>query len=207
MTESIPASNKQSPGQALLAARKAHAMTTESVAAKLCWSSQRVTEIENDDYQGITAKIYAQGYLRAYARLMSLDESVLLKAFENLGVCFDEINDVPVLKSVPVYQQKSHSRLKWARWGSIVVAAVVILMVGLWWHGSIDNTVQPATAALTPQVQTLQLQMQAKLQQPQPEQKKAVKVIVKKIPHPAPVIKKAIQPSYKVTPVTNSNAG
>ena len=41
-----------------------------------------VPMIERDDYQGLRSPAFARGYVRAYGKLLELDEEELIAAFE-----------------------------------------------------------------------------------------------------------------------------
>jgi cytoskeleton protein RodZ len=69
--------NKQiniGPGDQLQAARIEQGLTIEDVATRMHLSLAILESIEENNFDDITAPIFVKGYLRAYARLVSLNE-------------------------------------------------------------------------------------------------------------------------------------
>lgn len=73
-----------SPGERLKAARLSQNMPEREVAARLNWMPSYVSLIEQDDYGSLRRPAFARGYVKAYAKLLELDEAELLEAFEHL---------------------------------------------------------------------------------------------------------------------------
>lgn len=68
----------EGPGAALQAAREARQLSVPQVADQLKLSSAAVTALEANDWDRLPAQVFVRGYVRAYARLMGLDDEELL---------------------------------------------------------------------------------------------------------------------------------
>ena len=67
-----------SPGERLRNARTGYAWTVEDVAGNLNLSIDVIHALESGDYAGLPEPAFIRGYLRAYARLMEIDEKLVL---------------------------------------------------------------------------------------------------------------------------------
>src|SRR5579871_6889046 len=63
------------PGAQLRQIREAKKISLDDMAKQMRFTSQRLTQIENDDYRTMGSSTFALGYLRTYARLLGLPES------------------------------------------------------------------------------------------------------------------------------------
>ena len=71
-----------SPGALLRAEREALGMSTRETADRLNWMPDYVALIESDKYEKLRNPAFARGYVKAYTRLVGLDEEVLIAAFD-----------------------------------------------------------------------------------------------------------------------------
>ncbi len=113
------------PGCLLRAARRARGMDEAEVADHLNWLPSYVAMIEADDYQSLRRPAFARGYVRAYGKLLGLDEAELLAAFDRQDVHRDQGR-----KRVRSRPPQLHS----TRAGVVVGLLVLLLLVlALWW--------------------------------------------------------------------------
>lgn len=78
----LAAPNDQaSPGAMLKAARKNLEITEREAADRLNWMPGYVAIIERDEYTALRRPSFAKGYVKAFGRLVELDEEVLMAAF------------------------------------------------------------------------------------------------------------------------------
>ena len=63
-----------SSGDVLRKAREALGLSLEEVASELRLSAYQIRALEKDDYDDLPGATYVRGYLRAYARLLNLNE-------------------------------------------------------------------------------------------------------------------------------------
>lgn len=118
-------------GQRLRVARESQQLTLADVAKSLCFTQQRVIQIENDDYTHAATKSYARGYLCAYAKLLTLPLNEILVQFDALNL------------SEHVSQKKMRVAVRdvgtvpghYFRWISCAVVIVLFVLVALWWYG------------------------------------------------------------------------
>ena len=73
-----------SPGVLLRAAREARNLPEREVAERLNWLPRYVQSIEADDYSVWRSATFARGYVKAYGRLMDVDETKLMQSFDGL---------------------------------------------------------------------------------------------------------------------------
>ena len=68
----------EGPGAALQAARLARQLSVAQVADRLKLSAAVVAALEANEWDRLPAPVFVRGYIRAYARLMALDDEALL---------------------------------------------------------------------------------------------------------------------------------
>jgi cytoskeleton protein RodZ len=116
------------PGSLLKAAREKLRMTEREAADRLNFMPDYVAILERDDYQALRSPPFARGYVKAYGRLLGLDEAHLMAVF-------DQVVEVPPIQ----YERRAAaSPLQLQRTGlGVVVGLLVLLMlvVALWWWG------------------------------------------------------------------------
>ena len=88
-----------SPGQILQKARISKGFTAQEVASSLHLSLNWIEKIEQDQFMCAPALIYIRGYLRAYARLVAVQVSTVLDAFDAMG--WEELGPAPAPTPAP----------------------------------------------------------------------------------------------------------
>ena len=73
-----PETHNLSPGEQLRNARQGYRWSVEDVAANLNLTVDVVRALESGDSEVLPGPTFVRGYLRAYARLMEIDESTVL---------------------------------------------------------------------------------------------------------------------------------
>ncbi|MDR1057302.1 MAG: helix-turn-helix domain-containing protein [Coxiellaceae bacterium] len=76
----------QTPGQIIKAAREARQISLNDVTQGLLLSKKIITAIEEDDYSKIAASVYAEGYLKAYAKFLQIPSENILTSFRRLNI-------------------------------------------------------------------------------------------------------------------------
>ena len=76
------ASTAANPGETLRAAREEKGLTLSSVAQQLNLTERALTQIEAGDFSRLPGLTFARGYVRAYAKLLGLDQSRLVSEFD-----------------------------------------------------------------------------------------------------------------------------
>lgn len=77
---------QQTPGQIIKEVRKAGQISLNEVSQRLLLSKQILTAIEEDDYSKIPASVYAEGYLKAYAKFLQIPFDNVINSFRCLNV-------------------------------------------------------------------------------------------------------------------------
>ncbi|SDL35911.1 cytoskeleton protein RodZ [Modicisalibacter muralis] len=125
-----------SPGQMLKRERERLGMNLDEVAVQLNLRPAVVTGLEADNYDQVPVAAYRRGYLRAYARLVGIDEAKVVDAYN----AQHGRNDIE-RKISPVHATKPPSRV--GAWIFKLVTLLVILgLIGLtllWWQSRQGN--------------------------------------------------------------------
>ncbi|TWC37050.1 cytoskeleton protein RodZ [Pseudomonas sp. SJZ079] len=70
------------PGESLREARESKNWTVAEAAERLNLTSQRLSQIEDGDFDKLPGSTFARGYIRAYAKLLELDQNRLVLEFD-----------------------------------------------------------------------------------------------------------------------------
>ncbi|OHV07783.1 RodZ domain-containing protein [Kushneria phosphatilytica] len=127
-----PEGATQSPGELLRAEREQQRLSLEEVAEQLNLRPSLVGDLEQDNYEQVPVATYRRGYLRAYARLLGINDSRVVAAHDRIH----GRNDLDARQVRPVTTIKPPSR-----WGRIlfrlVTLIVVVALIALtlvWWQ-------------------------------------------------------------------------
>ena len=124
--------NNSGPGDQLQAARIKQGLTIEDVATRMHLSLNILQSIEENNFDDITAPIFVKGYLRAYARLVSLDEDEMILRY----VEFYSNEDPPINTTSHMAPEISaqDARIKWTTY--LVIIVLIALLSAWWWNKS-----------------------------------------------------------------------
>ncbi|RKR06907.1 cytoskeleton protein RodZ [Kushneria sinocarnis] len=122
----------QSPGELLRAEREQQRLSREEVAEQLNLRPSLVADLEQDNYEQVPVATYRRGYLRAYARLLGINDSKVVAAHDRTH----GRQDLDARQVKPVTTIKPPNR-----WGRIlfrlvtliVVIALIVLTLS-WWQ-------------------------------------------------------------------------
>jgi len=118
-----------SPGVLLKAAREARNLPEREVAERLNWLPRYVQTIEADDYTVWRSATFARGYVKAYGRLLGVDETKLMQSFDGLTVTNGH-DSTRRVTTQPLQLQRTGGGMV------IGVVALGLLAAGLWWWQS-----------------------------------------------------------------------
>ena len=125
---------KDSPGALLKAARESLDISPREAADRLNWMPGYVAIVERDDYASLRRPSFARGYVKAFGRLVEVDERKLMAAF-------DALDNRSVTDSI-ADEKKPRTPLQLQKTGLGVVVglgSLLILIVALWWwQGSVS---------------------------------------------------------------------
>ncbi len=122
------------PGDQLQAARIQQGLSIEDVATRMHLSLGILELIEENNFEDLTAPIFVKGYLRAYARLVSLDEDEMIQRY----VEFYSNEDPPINSTTQMVPEISaqDARIKWTTY---LVIIVLIALLSAWWWNKTQN--------------------------------------------------------------------
>ncbi|MDD9339240.1 cytoskeleton protein RodZ [Providencia heimbachae] len=117
-------------GKILSQARERMGLTQEAVAERLCLKVSTVKEIEQDIHPAGVEPTFLRGYIRLYARMVSVPESEIqtfLKTDQPL-----QPSNVSPMQSYSL-GKKRKKREGWLMKLTWLIVVVLIAMVGVWW--------------------------------------------------------------------------
>lgn len=117
------------PGLMLSEARKKLSLSVEEVSARLNFRTNLVEEIEQDIFDQSLPATFNRGYLRNYAKLVSVDINEVMSAYDMLGVAEVQRSEMQSFSNL-TEKQAEHSRLMWF---SYLIAAILFGLMVLWW--------------------------------------------------------------------------
>ncbi|HCK76042.1 MAG TPA: hypothetical protein DHW07_02740 [Gammaproteobacteria bacterium] len=143
-----PETSNFSPGEQLRKARQGYRWSVEDVAANLNLTADVVRALESGDRASLPEAIFVRGYLRAYARLMEIDETAVLTDTEGSGG--ESIGSVvPILGKEAFKDKKGRQWLKFStpqkkswRKTLLVSALVLVGILVAWWFSGLLPTFQ-----------------------------------------------------------------
>lgn len=117
------------PGTRLQAARIEQSLSVEDLANRMHLNASIIRAIEENDFEEITAPIFVKGYLRAYARIVKLNEDEVIKQY--LDSYSNE--DPPIITSNHMASEISSddARVKWTTY--LVILGLLVLLAVWWW--------------------------------------------------------------------------
>ncbi|MGY6566266.1 MAG: RodZ domain-containing protein [Halomonadaceae bacterium] len=138
--DAVGLGSQASPGEMLRRERETQGLSREEVATALNLRTAVVIGMEEDNYEQVPVAAYRRGYLRAYARLLGIDDRPVLQAYtERFGSQESE------QRVTPVQVTKPPSRIGvWLfKLVTLLVIAGLIGLTLVWWQ-SRDGNQPPA---------------------------------------------------------------
>ena len=114
------------PGSLLKKARTAQGMSEREAADRLNLMPNYVAILERDDYQALRSPPFARGYVKAYGRLLGLDERQLMSVFDALHVA-EPAQEEKRMDTRPLQLQRTGLGVV------IGLGILLVLVVALWW--------------------------------------------------------------------------
>ena len=131
----------QGPGDRLQSARIAKGMSLEDVANKMHLSTGILTSLEDNNFEDITAPIFVKGYLRAYARLVKVNEEDIIKQYVTHYMDGD-----PPISSISNTAPEINANDARVKWTTYLVIVVLIGLLSTWWWNRYQQS--PETLSL-----------------------------------------------------------
>lgn len=126
------AGDLETPGAMLKAARQSLELSERETADRLNWMPGYVAIVERDDYAALRRPSFARGYVKAFGKLLALDEKRLMTAFDALNIP----NAVTASASAP---SRRPLQLQKTGLGVIVGLSLLCLLIAAlwWWQGNV----------------------------------------------------------------------
>jgi cytoskeletal protein RodZ len=154
--------SEQTPGKMIKAAREAKRVTIGEVVQRLLLSKQIVAALENDDYSGISAQVYAEGYLKAYAQFLQIPVDTILKSFRRLNIYSNHEIKAEVKTQVEdnfnlnaFFKNQNVRLILLVVAGALVLSSVVFLVIKLATSKGVEVNVSTHSSVSTPEVTTV----------------------------------------------------
>ncbi|HYQ73008.1 MAG TPA: helix-turn-helix domain-containing protein, partial [Gammaproteobacteria bacterium] len=133
------------PGGHLAVAREARGLTLALVAKNLRLSAATLQALESSRYEDLPEPIYVRGYLRAYARLLEMDEEVLVAEYDRT---VDRRE--PVLRPTTRVRRQATAPGLHIRGAAALVVVTIAVLLGSWGYSRLNQDIpaQSRTASL-----------------------------------------------------------
>ncbi|MBV6822300.1 RodZ family helix-turn-helix domain-containing protein [Pseudomonas sp. PD9R] len=132
----VVAANRVNPGETLRQARENNGWTLAEVALKLNLTVNSLSNLEAGAFDKLPGHTFARGYIRAYAKLLGMDQAVLVQQFDQSTGTDSQGSSVHSLGRIEEPVRVSHTILR------IVSLLLLIAVIGggfVWWQ---DQTSQ-----------------------------------------------------------------
>nr|WP_225780493.1 RodZ family helix-turn-helix domain-containing protein [Pseudomonas sp. Marseille-Q3773] len=121
----------QNPGELLRQARESRDWSQAEVARKLNLTVSSLNHVETGAFDKLPGHTFARGYIRAYAKLMDLDQAALVDAFDRYTGTHAKGSDVHSLGRIEEPVRLSHNILRGV---SLLLLVAVVGGGFVWWQ-------------------------------------------------------------------------
>ncbi len=119
--------------------REAQGMTQKQVADRLRLRVSVIEDIENNRFESQQVTTFTRGYLRSYAKVVGLDEKIVLSALEQTADIKPKAQDVEMQSfSRKTKHEKHNSRIMLLTW--IIALVITGISAVWWWQNQQDNS-------------------------------------------------------------------
>ncbi|HGM5550548.1 TPA: RodZ domain-containing protein [Pseudomonas putida] len=132
----VVAANRVNPGETLRQARESNGWSLAEVALKLNLTVTSLSNLEAGAFDKLPGHTFARGYIRAYAKLLGMDQTVLVQQFDQSTGTDSQGSNVHALGRIEEPVRVSHTILR------IVSLLLLVAVIGggfVWWQ---DQTSQ-----------------------------------------------------------------
>lgn len=141
----VAAATRENPGDTLRQARESRDWSQAEVARKLNLTVSSLNNLEAGAFDKLPGHTFARGYIRAYAKLMDMDQAALVLAFDQCTGTHAQGSDVHALGRIEEPVRLSHNILR------VVSLLLLVLVIGggfFWWQdqSSLRNKEQTTMA-------------------------------------------------------------
>lgn len=130
-SEAVAAQPRGNPGETLRLAREKKGWQVAEVASQLNLSPQSLAQLEAGEFERLPGHTFARGYVRAYAKLLGLDQLALVEAFDRCTGTDATGSTVQSLGRIPEPLRLSRTVLRLV---SAVLLLLLLLLGYFWWQ-------------------------------------------------------------------------
>ncbi|MFJ4373648.1 RodZ domain-containing protein [Pseudomonas japonica] len=130
------AATRENPGEILRQAREKRGWEQAEVARKLNLTVSSLNNLEDGAFDKLPGHTFARGYIRAYAKLLDMDQAALVQSFDHCTGTHAQGSDVHALGRIEEPVRLSHNILR------IVSLLLLVVVVGggfVWWKDQSGN--------------------------------------------------------------------
>ncbi|RAU49559.1 MULTISPECIES: RodZ family helix-turn-helix domain-containing protein [unclassified Pseudomonas] len=127
----VVAATRTNPGETLRQARESKNWSLPDVALRLNLTVTSLGYVESGDFDKLPGHTFARGYIRAYAKLMGLDQTALVSQFDQYTGTDGKGSSVHALGRIEEPVRLSHNILR------IVSLLLLVALIGggfVWWR-------------------------------------------------------------------------
>ncbi|HEX4551874.1 RodZ family helix-turn-helix domain-containing protein [Pseudomonas sp.] len=127
----VVAATRVNPGETLRQARESNGWSLAEVALKLNLTVTSLSNLEAGAFDKLPGHTFARGYIRAYAKLLGMDQTVLVQQFDQSTGTDSQGSNVHALGRIEEPVRVSHTILR------IVSLLLLIAVIGggfVWWQ-------------------------------------------------------------------------
>ena len=139
----VVAANRVNPGDTLRQARESNGWSLAEVALKLNLTTTSLANLETGAFDKLPGHTFARGYIRAYAKLLGIDQAVLVQEFDQFTGTDSQGSNVHGLGRIEEPVRVSHTILR------IVSLLLLIAVIGggfVWWQDQTSQRTKDLTS-------------------------------------------------------------
>ena len=139
----VVAANRVNPGETLRQARESNGWSLAEVALKLNLTVTSLSNLEAGAFDKLPGHTFARGYIRAYAKLLGMDQTVLVQQFDQSTGTDSQGSNVHALGRIEEPVRVSHTILR------IVSLLLLIAVIGggfVWWQDQTSQRTRDLTS-------------------------------------------------------------
>jgi cytoskeleton protein RodZ len=142
-TEAV-AATRSNPGETLRAAREDKGWSLEQAAAQLNLTPASLGQIEAGSFDKLPGHTFARGYIRAYAKLLGMDQAQMVAAFDQYTGTDASGSSVHALGRIEEPMRLSQNILRFVSFALLVALGLVGFF---WWQGQGDQVAREQAGA------------------------------------------------------------
>ena len=139
----VVAANRVNPGETLRQARESNGWSLAEVALKLNLTVNSLSNLEAGAFDKLPGHTFARGYIRAYAKLLGMDQTALVQQFDQSTGTDSQGSNVHALGRIEEPVRVSHTILR------IVSLLLLIAVIGggfVWWQDQTSQRTKDLTS-------------------------------------------------------------